>query len=81
MHFQYLMVDLAVLTQSSGNKMLILDLRHVNHFIWKGDYLFSLDVKSGYPHIEIFPNHQTSGFLLGLFWYRSIFSFVLHHFT
>ena len=66
---------LSVSIQSSGKKRLILDLRHVNHFIWKqkfrcedwrvllsyvnkGDYLFSFDLKSGYHHIDIFPDHH-----------------------
>ena len=87
---------LSVSIQSSGKKRLILDLRHVNHFIWKqkfrcedwrvllsyvnkGDYLFSFDLKSGYHHIDIFPDHQTflgsPGFFLVPFGI-----FVLHHF-
>ena len=68
--------------QSSGKKRLILDLRHVNQFIWKqkfkcqdwrvllsyvnkGDYLFRFDLKSGYHHFNIFPDHQT---FLGFSW-------------
>ena len=88
---------LSVSIQSSGKKRLILDVRHVNHFIWKpkfrcedwrvllsyvnkGDYLFSFDLKSGYHHIDIFPDHQTFlGVSWVFFWYRSVF-FVLHHF-
>ena len=67
---------LSVSIQSSGKKRLILDLRHVNQFIWKqkfkcedwrvllsyvnkGDYLVSFDLKSGYHHIDIFPDRQT----------------------
>ena len=73
---------LSVSIQSSGKKRLILDLRHVNQFIWKqkfkcedwrvllsyvskGDFLFSFDLKSGYHHFDIFPDHQT---FLGFSW-------------
>ena len=66
---------LSVSTQRSGKQRLILDLRHVNTFIYKqkfkcedlsaatqvfdkGFYLFKFDLKSGYHHIEIFPNHR-----------------------
>ena len=73
---------LSVSTQSSGKKRLILDLRHVNQFIWKqkfkcedwrvllsyvkkGDYLSSFDLKSGYRHFDILPDHQT---FLGFSW-------------
>ena len=73
---------LSILIQPLGTKRLILDLRHVDHFIWKqkfrcedwrvllslvnnGDYLFSFDLKSGYHHIDIFPDHQT---FLGFSW-------------
>ena len=65
---------LSVSTRSSGKQRLILDLRHVNAFIYKqkfkcedlsvatqifdkGYYLFKFDPKSGYHHIEIFPEH------------------------
>ena len=82
---------LSVSIQSSGKKRLILDLRHVNHFIWKqkfrcedwrvllsyvnkGDYLFSFDLKSGYHHIDIFPDHQT---FLGFSW---VFSGTVRYF-
>ena len=87
---------LSVSIQSSGKKRLILDLRHVNHFIWKqkfrcedwrvllsyvnkGDCLFSFDLKSGYHHIDIFPDQQTFlGFSwVFLFWYRSVFLFCI----
>ena len=66
---------LSVSTQRSGKQRLILDLRHVNTFIYKqkfkcedlsvatqvfdkGFYLFKFDLKSGYHHIEIFPDHR-----------------------
>ena len=66
---------LSVSTQRSGKQRLILDLRHVNTFIFKqkfkwedlsvatqvfdkGFYLFKFDLKSGYHHIEIFPDHR-----------------------
>ena len=82
---------LSVSIQSSGKKRLILDLRHVNHFVWKqkfrcedwrvllsyvnkGDYLFSFDLKSGYHHIDIFPDHQT---FLGFSW---VFSGTVRYF-
>ena len=85
------MNPLSVSIQSSGKKRLILDLRHVNHFVWKqkfrcedwrvllsdvnkGDYLFSFDLKSGYHHIDIFPDHQT---FLGFSW---VFSGTVRYF-
>lgn len=66
---------LSVSVQSSGKKRLILDLRHVNLYIFKqkfkcedlnvalkvlskGFYLFKFDLKSGYHHVEIFPDHK-----------------------
>ena len=66
---------LSVSIQSSGKKRLILDLRHVNLYIFKqkfkcedlsvalkvmskGYYLFKFDLKSGYHHVEIFPDHR-----------------------
>ena len=65
---------LSVSTRSSSNQRLILDLRHVNAFLYKQKfkcedfsvatrifdkdyYLFKFDLKSGYHHIEIFPEH------------------------
>ena len=72
---------LSVSIQSSGKKTLILDLHQVNQFIWKQkfkckdwrvllyvnkcDYLFSFDLKSGYHHFDIFPDHQA---FLGFSW-------------
>jgi len=61
--------------QKSGKKRLILDLRHVNQFLYKcrfrcedlsiakeilhpGDFMFTFDLKSGYHHVEIFPEHR-----------------------
>ncbi len=66
---------LSVSVQSSGKKRLILDLRYINHHVWKqktkfedfnvalqyfnqGDFMFSFDLKSGYHHIDIFPDHR-----------------------
>ena len=66
---------LSVSTRSSGKQRLILDLRHVNQFIYKQKfkcedlsvatqifsrnyYLFKFDLKSGYHHVEIFPDHR-----------------------
>ena len=66
---------LSVSIQSSGKKRLILDLRYINHHIWKhtiifddcsialqyfigGCFMFSFDLKSGYHHIDIFPDHR-----------------------
>ena len=68
---------LSVSTRSSGKRRLILDLRHVNAFVYKQKfkredlsvatqifdkeyYLFKFDLKSGYHHIEIFPEHRKS---------------------
>ena len=66
---------LTVSIQSSGKKRLILDLRYVNHNVWKqktkfedwsvaiqyfnqSAFMFSFDLKSGYHHIDIFPEHR-----------------------
>ena len=66
---------LSVSIQKSGKKRLILDLRHVNQYLFKskfrckdvsiarevlnpGDFMFSFNLKSGYHHIEIFPEHR-----------------------
>ena len=66
---------LSVSTRSSGKQRLILDIRHVNAFLYKqkfkcedlsvatqifdkGYCLFKFDLKSGYHHIEIFPEHR-----------------------
>ena len=73
---------LSVSEQANGKLRLILDLRYINHSLWKdkvkfedwshalsylqnGDYMFSWDLKSGYHHIEIFPNHTQ---FLGFSW-------------
>jgi hypothetical protein len=58
---------LSVSIQSSGEKRLILDLRHVNQCLWKEKIKFE-DWRlliSGYHHIDIFPEHQT---YLGFSW-------------
>ena len=66
---------LSVSVQPSGKNRLILDLRHVNLYVFKrkfrcedisvaiqifskGFYLFKFDLKSGYHHVEIFPEHR-----------------------
>ena len=66
---------LSLSTQSSGKKRLILDLRHVNLYVYKqkfkcedlkvalsiisrGYSLFKFDLKSGYHHVEVFPEHR-----------------------
>ena len=33
------------------------DLNTAGNYLEKGKYLFSFDLKSGYHHVEIFPNH------------------------
>ena len=66
---------LSVSIQPSGKKRLILDLSHVNLYVFKWKfrcvdisvalqifykrlYLFKFDLKSGYHHVEIFPEHR-----------------------
>ena len=66
---------LSVSIQPSGKKRLILDLRHVNLYVFKrkfrcedesvalqifskGFFLFKFNLKSGYHHVEIFPDHR-----------------------
>ena len=59
---------LSVSKQKSGKKRLILDLRYINRHLYKskfkcevlrpGDFIFSFDLKSGYHHIDIFPEHR-----------------------
>lgn len=64
---------LSVSKQKSGKKRLILDLRHINCHLYKskfkcedlakevlrpGDFMFSFDLKSGYHHIDIFPEQR-----------------------
>ena len=66
-----IMNPLSVSVQSSGKKRLILDLRHVNLHVYKQKFkceglhtfskeyfVFSFDLKSGYHHVDIFPNHR-----------------------
>ena len=65
----------SVSVQSSGQKRLILDLRHINLNIYKQKFrcedlhtiknvfskdffVFSLDLRSGYHHVDIFPDHR-----------------------
>ena len=76
---------LSVSVQKSGKKRLILDLRHVNQYLFKfkfrcedisiarevlnpGDFMFSFDLKSGYHHVEIFPEHRQN-----IFRFRGLF--------
>ena len=66
---------LSVYIQPSGKKKLIIDLRHVNLYVFKrklrcedesvalqifpkGFFLFKFNLKSGYHHVEIFPDHR-----------------------
>ena len=66
---------LSMSIRKSGIKRLILDLRHVNQFLYEcrfrcedlsiakeilnpGDFMFTFDLKSGYHHVEIFPEHR-----------------------
>ena len=66
---------LSVSIQKSAKKLLILDLHHVNQYLFKskfrcedvsiarellnpGEFMFSFDIKSGYHHVEIFPEHS-----------------------
>ena len=65
---------LSVATRNE-KKRLILDLRHINLFVYKqsvkfedwktftnfierNGYAFTFDIKSGYHHVDIFPDHQ-----------------------
>ena len=65
---------LSVATRND-KKRLIIDLRHVNYFVYKQKvkfedwstfenlidkqgFAFTFDIKSGYHHIDIFPEHQ-----------------------
>ena len=67
--------QLSVSIQKSAKKLLILDLHHVNQYLFKskfrcedvsiarellnpGEFMFSFDIKSGYHHVEIFPEHS-----------------------
>ena len=66
---------LHVVQQSSGKCSLILDLSHLNKFVWKqsvryndirtvfdlfqsGYFFFTFYLKSGYHHVQIFPDHR-----------------------
>ena len=69
------LIHFIVSIQPSGKKRLILDLRHVNLYVFKrkfrcedesvalqifpkGFFLFKFNLKSGYHHVEIFPDHR-----------------------
>ena len=66
---------LTVSVQANDKKRLILDLRHINLYVYKQKFkcenfyiiknsfakdfmVFSFDLKSGYHHIDIFPDHR-----------------------
>ena len=51
------------------------DWNHALAYFRKGDYLFNYDLKSGYHHIEIFPDHTK---FLGFSW---VFDGVVKYFT
>ena len=70
-HQPAIVYPLSVSVQPSGKKRLILDLRHVNFYVFKrkfrceaiqifskGFYLFKFDLKSGYHQVENFPEHR-----------------------
>ena len=76
---------LSVSVQSCRKKRLILDLRYINHHVFKqrvkfeywkvgldyfekGSYFTKFDLKSGYHHLDIFPEHQP---FLGFSWVMS----------
>jgi len=60
---------LTVSVQANGKKRLILDLRHINLHVYKQKFkckttfakdffVFAFDLKSGYHHVYIFPEHR-----------------------
>ena len=78
----YVINPLSVSVQASGKKRLILDLRKVNHCLYKQKFKFEdykhalayfqpscfftkFDLKCGYHHVEIFPDHRK---YLGFSW-------------
>ena len=62
-----LILDLRHVNQSIWKqKFKCEDWRVLLSYVSKGDFLFSFDLKSGYHHFDIFPDHQTFfGFFLG----------------
>ena len=81
----YVINPLSVSVQSCGKRRLILDLRYINHHVFKqkfkfedwrvgldyfekGSYFTKFDLKSGYHHLDIFPEHQP---FLGFSWVMS----------
>ena len=82
---------LSVVESKAGKKWLVLNLRHLNRFLWKqkfkyedlriamlllekGDYLFSVDLKSGYHHVEIADIHHK---YLGFAWNKKFYTFMV----
>ena len=68
-------LTVSVQATCNSEKRLILDLRHINLYVYKqkfkcenlhtikntfakGFFVFSFDLKSGYHHVDIFPNHR-----------------------
>ena len=61
-----LILDLRHVNQSIWKqKFKCEDWRFLLSYVNKGDFLFSFDLKSGYHHFDIFPDHQT---FLGFSW-------------
>ena len=61
-----LILDLRHVNQSIWKqKFKCEDWRVLLSYVNKGDFLFSFDLKSGYHHFDIFPDHQT---FLGVSW-------------
>ncbi len=82
---------LSVVEGSTGKKRLVVNLRHLNRFLWKqkfkyedlrvalqlfekGDFLFSLDLKSGYHHVDIADIHHK---YLGFTWANRFYVFTV----
>ena len=64
-----LILDLRHVNQSIWKqKFKCEDWRVLLSYVNKGDFLFSFDLKSGYHHFDIFPDHQT---FLGFSWFFS----------
>ena len=69
------------LTVAEGKKLrLVFDLRHVNNLVKPscpkcGSLVFHMDLKSGYHHVDICPDHQK---YLGFAW---PFSGIVRYFT
>ena len=71
-----LILDLRHVNQSIWKqKFKCEDWRVLLSYVSKGDFLFSFDLKSGYHHFDIFPDHQT---FLGFSW---VFSGTVKYFA